>query len=83
MKFFFAALLSLTACGGCHVVLPSSDPSTVAWNSLVAAKCSAPDPDGPKWVALQLDAGAPAWLSCLADGKPVVACSVPCPAPKE
>lgn len=65
--------VALAGCNACQPPAPAT-PADVAWNALVGAGCAAPDPIGPTYVGLQLEAGAPAYLSCLAAGARVVSC---------
>jgi hypothetical protein len=77
---FWAGLIGLTiaGCNSCTSTPPAATPASIAWSTLVDAGCAAPDIAGPTYVALQLEAGAPAWLTCLSQGGSVAACSVPC-----
>jgi hypothetical protein len=68
-----AAIGLAAACNSCQPPAPVT-PESVAWGALVNAGCAAPDPAGPLYVGLQLEAGAPAYLECLAAGAKVVSC---------
>lgn len=78
LQAFFACLLG---CDACQSPPPpqSQTPADIAWYAMLDAGMEVPDPNGPSWVAKQLEAGAPKWLTCLSLNKPVAACQVPRP----